>query len=163
MRASTVHEIKQELASKKPAQLVELCLRLARFKKENKELLTYLLFEANDEDGYTRSVKTEIDELFTTINLSHLYFAKKTLRKMVRVINKYTRYSGNKQTEIELRLHFCARLKSSGIPFNRNTVITNLYDGQLKKIRALLATRHEDLQYEYVKDLKAVVASRGGK
>ena len=104
MKASTVHEIKQELAARKPAQLVELCLRLARFKKENKELLTYLLFEAGDEESYIRGVKAEIDELFTTINLSHLYFAKKTLRKIVRVINKYARYSTNKQTEIELRL-----------------------------------------------------------
>lgn len=156
MKASTVHEIKQELAGRKPAQLVELCLRLARFKKENKELLTYLLFEAGDEEAYIRSVKREIDELFTTINLSHLYFAKKTLRKIVRVINKYARYSSNKQTEIELRLHFCARLKTSGIPFTRNTVVTNIYEGQLKKIRALLATLHEDLQYDYLKDMNAL-------
>jgi hypothetical protein len=159
MKASTIHEIKQELAAKKPAQLVELCLRLARFKKENKELLTYLLFEADDEEGYIRGVKTEIDELFTTINVSHMYFAKKTLRKIVRVINKYTRYSASKQTEIELRLHFCATLKASGIPFTRNTVITNMYDGQLKKVRTLLATLHEDLQYDYLKDMNALSVS----
>lgn len=156
MKASTVQEIKQELAARKPTQLVELCLRLARFKKENKELLTYLLFESDNEEGYIKGVKTEINELFTTINTSQLYFAKKTLRKIVRVINKYARYSSSKQTEIELRIHFCATLKESGIPFTKNTVITNLYDGQLKKIRALLATLHEDLQYDYLKDLKAL-------
>lgn len=156
MKASTIHEIKQELTARKPAQLVELCLRLARFKKENKELLTYLLFEADDEEAYSRGIKAEIDELFTTINVSHLYFAKKTLRKIVRVINKYARYSTNKQTEIELRLHFCARLKTSGIPFTRNTVTTNLYDSQLKKIRTLLSTLHEDLQYDYLKDLNSL-------
>jgi hypothetical protein len=156
MKVSTVHEIRQELAARKPAQLVELCLRLARFKKENKELLTYLLFEADDEEGYIRGVKAEIDELFTTINLSHMYFAKKTLRKIVRVINKYTRYSASKQTEIELRLHFCATLKASRIPFTKNIVITNIYEGQLKKIRALLATQHEDLQYDYLKDIDAL-------
>ena len=158
MKASTVHEIKQELAARKPAQLVELCLRLARFKKENKELLTYLLFEADDEEHYINSVKAEIDTLFTTVNASHLYFAKKTLRKIVRVINKYARYSASKQTEIELRLHFCATLKASGIPFTKNTVISNLYDGQLKKIRSLLATLHEDLQYDYLKDMNALSA-----
>jgi hypothetical protein len=158
MIVSSIHEIKQELTAKKPGQLVELCLRLARFKKENKELLTYLLFEANDEEGYIRGVKTEIEELFATINLSHLYFAKKTLRKIVRVINKYTRYSASKQTEIELRLHFCSALKASGIPFARNTVITNIYDGQLKKIRALVAMLHEDLQYDYLKDINALLA-----
>jgi hypothetical protein len=160
MKVSTVHEIKQELAAKKPGQLVELCLRLARFKKENKELLTYLLFEADDEEGYISGVKAEIDELFTTINLSHLYFAKKTLSKIVRVINKYVRYSASKQTEIELRLHFCTTLKASGIPFNRNTVISNIYDAQLKKVHAALGTLHEDLQYDYLKDIKSLHADK---
>ena len=51
MRSASVHEIKQELLTLKPAELVELCLRLAKFKKENKELLNYLLFEAQDEQG----------------------------------------------------------------------------------------------------------------
>lgn len=157
MKSSTVHELKQELVTLKPAQLTELCLRLARFKKENKELLTYLLFEAHNEEGYIKSIKQEIDELFGTINLSHLYFAKKTLRKIVRVINKYCRYSGSKQTEIELRLYFCHSLKESGIPFQRNTVISNLYEGQLKKIKTLLATLHEDLQYDFKKQLEPLL------
>ena len=153
MKAASAQEIKQELNSLKPAELVELCQRLARFKKENKELLTYLLFEAQDEENYTRSVKKEIDELYETINVSHLYYAKKTLRKIVRVINKYCRYSTHKQTEIELRIYFCRKLKESGIPFTRNTVISNLYDGQLKKINGLLSVLHEDLQYDYLKEI----------
>lgn len=154
MKAATVHEIKQELRGRKTSELVEIALRLARFRKENKELLTYLLFEAHDESSYISSIKEEIDELFGTINLSHLYFAKKTLRKIVRVINKYCRYSGDKQTEVELRFYFCSRLKDSGIPFKRNPVISNLYASQLKKINVVLSTLHEDLQHDYSKDLE---------
>ena len=154
MKAATVNEIKQELSVTKPAEVAELCLRLARFKKENKELLTYLLFEAHDEAGFVAGIKQEIDELFDTINLSHLYFAKKTLRKIVRVINKYCRYSGNKQTEMELRIWFCLKLKKSGIPFEKNAVINNLYLSQLKKLYSILSTLHEDLQYDYLKELK---------
>ena len=154
MKAATVNEIKQELSVTKPAEVAELCLRLARFKKENKELLTYLLFEAHDEQGFIAGVKQEIDELFDTINLSHLYFAKKTLRKIVRVINKYCRYSGNKQTEMELRIWFCVKLKESGIPFEKNAVINNLYLSQVKKLYSILSTLHEDLQYDYLKELK---------
>jgi hypothetical protein len=157
MKAATIYEIKQELSAVKPAELVELCLRLARFKKENKELLTYLLFEAHDEQEYINSIKKEIDELFKTINLSHLYFAKKTLRKIVRVINKYCRYSSNKQTEIGLRIYFCQKLKASGIPFHRNTVISNLFESQLKKINSVLTTLHEDLQYDYLRELKPLM------
>ncbi len=149
MNAASVTELKEELKTLKPAQLMELCLRLARFKKENKELLTYLLFEAHNEEQYIESIKKEIDELFSEINLSHLYFAKKSLRKIVRVINKYSRYSGIKQTEIELRLYFCVVLKNSEIPVQRNAVINNLYQSQLKKIDTLLEALHEDLQYDY--------------
>lgn len=154
MKSATVHEIKEELSTAKPAQLVELCLRLARFKKENKELLTYLLFEAHNEPGYIGSIKKEIDEQFAAINLSQLYFAKKSLRKIARIINKYCRYSGSKQTEVELRIYFCNQLKESGIPVERNAVINNLFLSQLKKINTVLATLHEDLQYDYLRDME---------
>jgi len=157
MKAATIHEIKQELSSLKPVQLAELCLRLGKFKKENKELLTYLLFESNDEQGYISSIRNEIDELFETINLSHLYFAKKTLRKIVRLINKYCRYSNEKQTEADLRIYFCKKLKTSGIPFQRNTVLNNLYASQLKKINIVLSSLHEDLQHDYLKELKPLI------
>ncbi|WP_276503366.1 hypothetical protein [Terrimonas pollutisoli] len=153
MKAATVHEIKQELLALKPAAITELCLRLARFKKENKELLTYLLFEAHNETAYVQAVKEEMDELFAEINKSHLYFAKKSLRKIIRIINKYCRYSASKQTEVELRLHFCVTLKDSGISLY-NTVISNIYQSQLKKVQTVLNTLHEDLQYDYRKKLE---------
>ncbi|MBL7744026.1 MAG: hypothetical protein JNN00_11175 [Chitinophagaceae bacterium] len=158
MKSATIHEIKQELLTLKPAQLVELNLRLGRFKKENKELLTYLLFEAHDEQGYIQGIKKEIDDEFAAINLSHLYFARKTLRKIVRIINKYCRYSGSKQTEVELRIYFCLQLKESGIPIERNPVINNLYLSQLKKINSVLATLHEDLQYDYLREMAELTA-----
>ena len=153
MKAATIHELKEELNTLKPPQLRDLCLRLSRFKKENKELLTYLLFEAHNEQEYIESIKKEIDGLFSDVNLSHLYFAKKTLRKIVRIINKYCRYSSVKQTEVELRLYFCVSLKNLGIPIQRNTVISNLFQSQLKKIKTVLATLHEDLQYDFQRQL----------
>jgi len=149
MNTASVSDLKEELKTLKPVQLVELCLRLSRFKKENKELLTYLLFEAHNEEGYVESIKKEIDGLFAEINLSHLYFAKKSLRKIVRIINKYCRYSNVKQTEIELRIYFCITLQNSDIPVERNMVINNIYKSQLKKIDSLLGSLHEDLQHDY--------------
>jgi hypothetical protein len=157
MKSATIHEIKQELLTNKPVELVELCLRLGRFKKENKELLTYLLFEAHDEQGYIRGIRKEIDQQFAGINLSHLYFAKKSLRKIVRIINKYCRYSGSKSTEVELRIYFCSQLKNSGIAINRNPVINNLFQSQLKKINTVLITLHDDLQYDYRKELDELI------
>ncbi len=66
MKAATVQEIKQELQQLPQNKVTELCLRLARFKKENKELLTYLLFEADDTALYIKHVNEEVDELFET-------------------------------------------------------------------------------------------------
>jgi len=132
---------------------MELCLRLARFKKENKELLTYLLFEAHNEQGYIASVKKEISELFAEINQSNLYYAKKSLRKIIRIINRYCRYSSSKQTEVELRMFFCFTLQSSTISLHRNPAITKLYEAQLKKVYAVVDMLHEDLQYDYRREL----------
>jgi hypothetical protein len=157
MRAASLQDIKQEISTARPQELAALCLRLARFKKENKELLTYLLFEASDEQGYVNSVKKELDELMAEINLSQLYYAKKTLRKIIRIINKYARYSGRKETDIELRLHFLLRLTETGIPIKRNKVIQNMYDTQLKKLQAGIKDLHEDLQYDYLRELENIL------
>ena len=156
MKTATINEIKQELNGTASAKLLELCIRLAKYKKENKELLTYLLFEAHDESTYIESVKMQIDEQFAEINKSNLYFTKKSLRKILRTTGKYIRYTGSKQVEVELLLYFCGALVNSSIPIRRNTVLTNLYESQVKKIGTLIATLHEDLQYDYLKDLKSL-------
>ena len=57
MKAASLAQIKKELKLRSPQDIEELCLRLGRFKKENKELLTYLLFEADDEQGYIAHIK----------------------------------------------------------------------------------------------------------
>lgn len=62
MKAASIKTIKDELKHKTSSELLELCLTLTRFKKENKELLTYLLFEAHDEDRYIETVKLEINK-----------------------------------------------------------------------------------------------------
>ena len=117
MKAAGSAELKQELKDLSQARLIDLCLRLARFKKENKELLTYLLFDADDLQAYIESVKQEISDNFSEINTSSLYYVKKSLRKILRTVNKHVRYTGEKQAEVELLLHFCKTLHSSKFPF----------------------------------------------
>jgi hypothetical protein len=154
MKAASINEIKQELNAVLPAKLLELCLRLAKYKKENKELLTYLLFEAHDEAAFIESVKREMEEQFASINHTNLYFAKKSLRKILRTTAKYIRHTGSKQAEVELLLHFCRTLNDSPILIQRNSVLHNLYQFQLKKIAKVINSLHEDLQYDYLKELK---------
>lgn len=154
MKAASVHELKSELSNTPKAQLVELCVRLAKFKRENKELITYLLFESFDEQAYIENIKKEMQVQFDEINKTNVYFVKKSLRKILRLTNKYIRYTGSTEAEVRLLLAFCNRIKESGISTETNLVIKNLYQNQLKKISRSIATMHIDLQYDYLKELK---------
>ena len=149
MKAATVAQLKKELKFKSQDEVLELCLRLARFKKENKELLTYLLFESDSEEGYIETVKEEVDSMFSGINVNSYFYIKKSVRKILRTIKKYIRYSGNKATEVELLLYFCEKLKSFRPSINRNTTLMNLYNRQLEYIKKKIPLLHEDLQYDY--------------
>ncbi len=153
MKAATVNELKQELINTSPSVLTELCLRLARFKKENKEFLTYLLFEAHDTSAYIESVKNNMAIQFADMNKSNVYFVKKSLRKILRTANKYTRYSGLPTVEIELLIYFCTAMKELNVSINDNQVLFNIYQNQVKKINKAIAGLHEDLQYDYLREV----------
>lgn len=156
MKAVTVKEINQELINRTPKELRELCLRLSRFKKENKELLTYLLFESSDEVSYIESVKKEIDEQFAQINKKSNYLIKKGLRRILINIRKYVRYSQNKKTEVDLLIYFCVKLKKFTPSIQRNTRLLNIYNTQIEAIRKKVSVLHEDLQFDYESELEAL-------
>ena len=132
----------------------ELIIRLAKFKKENKELLSYLLFEAYNESEYVRQVKEEMDFQFSSLNRSSFYLAKKTLRKVLRTTNKYIRFSGNKETEVELLLYFCKKMKHSRLNYKQSRVVFNMYLNQVKRIQKVISMLHEDFQYDYKEELE---------
>ena len=154
MKAASVKQIKDELKERTPAELMNLCLRLSKFKKENKELLTYLLFEAQDEAYFIRGLKEHIDDMFQEINRSKLYFIKKGIRKILREIKKYIRYTQNKETEVELLIYFCQSLQNFNPSVYRSTTLQNLYDRQVEMIRKRILLLHEDLQYDYGLELE---------
>ncbi|MCK0124563.1 hypothetical protein MWU76_09130 [Gelidibacter sp. F2691] len=149
MKAVSVVTIKKELKHRSTEELLELCLRLSKFKKENKELLTYLLFESHDESGYIETVKAEIDEQFEAINTNSYFYIKKSVRKILRNIKKYARYSLKKETEVELLLHFCTVLKDFKPSMSKNATLLNIYDRQIALIKKIVSGLHEDLQYDY--------------
>lgn len=149
MKAASISEIKRELKDRTPEELIELCLRLARFKKESKELLTYLLYEAYDEKAFIQGVKAEVDEQFLEINTTSYYLIKKSVRKILRTVKKYARYSPHKETEIELLIYFCSVLKDFQPSIRKNQTLLNLYQRELEGIRKKLTALDEDLQYDY--------------
>jgi hypothetical protein len=156
MKTAGLNEIKKELEGLPPKQVLELCMRLAKHKKENKELLTYLLYEAGNESAYIKNIKEDADVLFTEVNTSNIFFAKKTLRKILRILNKYSKYSGSKQTETELLIYFCRKLKESELVIEKSQVLINMYERQILKIKISISKMHEDLQYDYLKELEGL-------
>ena len=157
MKSASINDIKKEIEIIPPTRLVEVTIRLAKFKKDNKELLNYLLFESHDELSFINKIKLTIDELFEEINDSNLYFVKKTLRKILRIVNKNIKYSGIKQTEVELLIYFCFKLKDSEIPYQKSPVLNNLYNNQIKKIKKTISLLHEDLQFDYSEEIKDLI------
>jgi len=135
---------------------MELCLRLSRFKKENKELLTYLLFEYTDEEGYIQKIKTAMDLEFESINTDSYFYMRKSIRKILRLIKKYIRYSQNKETEVELLLYFCRRLKNFNPSITKSKALVNLYNRNIDFIKKKVEMLHEDLQYDYQLELESL-------
>jgi CHAD domain-containing protein len=149
MKTPALKEIKQELENLPASRVMELFLRLIRSRKENKELISYLLFESHNEAGYIESIRHEIDDEFNMLPAATPYLTKKALRKILRIIARYTKQMGSKQAEVELRIYFCRKLKISGIRLKRNTTLENIYELQIKKIRSLVEMLHEDLGHDY--------------
>jgi len=154
MKAATVTQLKKELKHKDEDELLNICLRLSKFKKENKELLTYLLFESDYEPGYVTLIKESIDEQFETVNTRNYYWMKKSIRKILRETKKYIRYSGNKETEVQLLLYFCEKMHAVRPAIRNNNTLRNLYLRQLEYIHKKIEALHEDLHLDYYNALE---------
>ncbi len=149
MKIASLKEIKDELKHSTQEELIEYCLHMVKFKKDNKELLTYLLYEADNDQLYINDVKEEIDLGFSEVNKSNSWAAKKQVRKILSKLKKNIRYAQNKEVEIELLLHFCLRLHNFQPVIAKNKILQNTLETQLRLTQKAIATLHPDLQRDY--------------
>lgn len=153
MKPESLSTLKKELLNQTPDRLVAICLRLARFKAENKELLHYLLYQEFDQDDFIEEAKKEINLQFENLNRSQHHLAKKTIRKALRTTLRYIRFSGEKTTELSLLIHFCRKLRLSGVSLRYGSVMGNLYMRQIQRIEKVLASLHEDYRLDFEAEL----------
>ncbi len=132
MKAASVNEIRKELETRNRAELLAFCIHLARFKKENKELLTFLIFDSDNLVTYIESVKEEIIKLFSDLNISNVYYIKKGVRKILRFINKHIKFISSKQSESEIRIQFCNCMVTFSIPMNKSIQLLKMYEVAIK-------------------------------
>ena len=154
MKAASLKEVKTELNHKSHSELLTICLRLSRFKKENKELLTYLLFEISDEEKYIESIQVAMDVEFDSINTDSYFYMRKSIRKILRLLKKYIRYSQSKETEVELLLYFSRKLQQFSPSVFNSRALTNLYQRNIDFIEKKISLLHEDLQYDYQQEIE---------
>jgi hypothetical protein len=153
MKVAPLKDLKKELSFLTTDELQVVCLRLSKYNKDNKELLSYLLFDASNEAEFIETVKSEIDEQFTLINRKSTYWIKKGIRKILAGTKKHIRYSQIKTTEVELLIHFCQGLSQFTPSIKRNKAMCDLYDRQRILIENAVDKLEEDLQYDYKDDL----------
>jgi hypothetical protein len=149
MKAATLHQIKKELETYAPKKIMELTLRLIKYKTENKELISYLLFDEDDLAGYISDLREDISAMFTDIRYLPSYQVKRVLKKALKFITRYAKYTNTKETEAELLLHFCSLMREQSLQRNSNKVISVIYYKQLEKVEKMLPALHEELQYDY--------------
>jgi hypothetical protein len=159
MKAATISMLKKELQHCSEEELRNLCMRMAKYKVENKELLTYLMFDSQQEDNYINEVKLLIDKNFGLINDKSYYLLRKGVRKILRETKKYIRYSGEKRTSVELLCYFCERLKAKFPNMTALGAIQKILDTTLNTIRKQITYLHEDLQYDYKKIISKLTDS----
>jgi hypothetical protein len=160
MNVTSLQEIRLELPELPAKELAALCLSLAKYKKDNKEYLGYLLFHSQNREGFIAEVKNETDVLFSEIDQKkNVYFIKKSLRKILMVLNKYGKYVGEKATTADLLLYYCRKIKDSGISIHKSPALEKIFYSQIKKIKTLTSSLHEDLQGDYKNELESLISN----
>jgi hypothetical protein len=161
MNTPKLLNIRKELTHLPQEVLLNICLKLAKHKTENKELLNYLIFYSDDNQEYINDVKNFLDDGFSELPYGD-YLATKVLRKVIRLMNKHIKFIGDKTKELEISIYFCELFIKKNIVKTSHKPLIGLLFRQLKRIEKLIPKLDEDLQFDYkeefdvlIKDLKS--------
>jgi len=113
MDTASIKQLKDTLSTLGREELIGLLLRMVKFKKENKELLTFLLFEADDLDAYVHEITLLIKDEFENYRLKTAYYKRKGCRRVLRMLKKYIKYASDKEVEVRLLLAYVSMVIGS--------------------------------------------------
>jgi hypothetical protein len=158
----TLASLKKELNGLERTELITICARLARYKKENKELLSYLLLDADDPMLFAEKIKPLLDEPFDAPYHSSWAFAKR-LRKALRQIAKYQRFTGSARGEAELLMYFLHKFKGDWRRGITQSGIQKIIQRCFDKIELLIDKMDEDYRSDFedpLTELKNAISPR---
>ena len=149
MKAKSLRELREELVYAEKQDLVDFCLQLARFKLENKELLTYELFYKNNKDLYLSEIEAHIDNEFDNLNDASYFYLKKGVQKINRHVKKYIRIAKNPEIEVHLLLYFLKKFTTYEPDLLKDRILNNMYHREYKLVKNRIEKLHPDLQFDY--------------
>jgi uncharacterized FlaG/YvyC family protein len=148
MTSPKLNDLKKELQHLDVNRLKDVCLKLAKHKVENKELLNYLLFYEDAKDEYINNIKGIIISEFDDLHPS-IYYVKKQLSKLIRIMNKHIKFIGEKDKEIEIILCFCDEFIKHPIVKAGYKALSLMLYRQLKRANKIIPKLNDDLQFDY--------------
>ena len=144
-----LNDLKKDLAGMPQPELIELILRLAKLKVENKEILHYLLYYAHDSAAYAQYILPEVLEPFEQ-DFLHPYALSKRLRKSLRIIAKYLRFTKDRAGESELLLFLVNKFLETYRYEYRHSSLSKVIVRCLKKAHDNFDKIHEDFRADYI-------------
>ncbi|TDL99158.1 MAG: hypothetical protein C4K58_07705 [Flavobacteriaceae bacterium] len=156
MKSAGISQIKEALKQQSYSSLVELCLKLSSYKIENKQYLSYLLFDTHQREEYLEDLKGEIDLAFDNINQDSYFYVNKSLRKILREAKKHIKFAKDSAFEMELMIHFLKKTKSLSCNISQSPKLLGLYKRENQKTQKLLEKIEPDLWIDYQEDLKEI-------
>lgn len=155
MKPKKISDIKKALKLLSEQELMTVIQKLAAFKVENKDLLTYLLFYKNAEQTYTDEMINQLSNDFQELNKSNAYYIRKGLRKLEKKLNKHARILKNGHMEIQIWIAFLRHFKQEIAPDHRRQ-LSKLQERLFIKAEKKICDLHPDLQYDYKKELNTL-------
>lgn len=155
MKPASIAILKKKLKALSKEELLAYVLRLATFKADNKALLSYLLFYENNQELYLTEIKVYIEENFANLNQDSSFYVRKGLRKIEREINKQIKFVKDKQFEVELLITYLSHFKTTLERFHQQK-LHKIFERIIAKTEARITLLHEDLQYDYSRELEEI-------
>jgi len=149
-------EIKKGLKTLPKMVLEKMIMRLARLKKENKELLHFELRLNGDADQYKEEVWEEIKSYLDT-EFSGIRLQMKALKRANRLISKYGRLSQVREGEAELIIRVIKLVISDRRTEIKRNIIQRFLHTQLKKAYSLSRKFHPDLKYDLEAEIMVII------
>lgn len=148
---------KKEIAKLDAKTLANICIRLAKYKIENKEFLNYLLFHSYDNQPYIENLKLDITSAFLSFNQND-YLNSKVLKGLLLRLNKQLKFIADKNREVEIVTEFC-------LAFINNVSVRCYYAGlmqilyrQFVRLQKVVGKLDEDLQFDYKEYISTILA-----